>query len=61
VEPVPLAVTGGVVLSNVGYRKQIVAALQGFGIVADPVTPSPNLQKGPYGLRFGMVLKGTAQ
>jgi N-acetylmuramic acid 6-phosphate etherase len=36
--PLPLAVTGGVVLANASYREQIVAALKAMGIDADPVT-----------------------
>jgi N-acetylglucosamine kinase-like BadF-type ATPase len=35
----PLAVTGGVVLANAGYREGIVSALKTFGIDAEPVTP----------------------
>lgn len=38
-QKLPVAVTGGVVLANVGFREQIVAALQVCGIIADPVTP----------------------
>jgi N-acetylmuramic acid 6-phosphate etherase len=35
----PLALTGGMILSNAGFRDQIVRELAFRGIVADPVTP----------------------
>jgi N-acetylmuramic acid 6-phosphate etherase len=37
-QKLPLAVTGGVVLANAGYRDQIVIALKTLAVDADPVT-----------------------
>ena len=38
-QKLPLAVTGGVVLANAGYRDQIITSLRTLGVDADPVTP----------------------
>ncbi|MBX9638969.1 MAG: hypothetical protein K2X97_04345, partial [Mycobacteriaceae bacterium] len=35
----PLALTGGVVLKSELYRSQFLAALRGFGVTPEPVTP----------------------
>lgn len=53
--PLPLALTGGVVLSNPSYRARIVGALKSSGIEADPVTPVHEPAEGALRIALGGV------
>jgi N-acetylmuramic acid 6-phosphate etherase len=56
-QKLPLALTGGVVLSNAGFREQIVSALQSLGIVADPVTPVAEPAEGAIRIALERLLQ----
>src|SRR5262249_27726189 len=54
----PLAVTGGVILANEGYRTRIVAALKDLEIEAEPVTRVHDRAEGGVKIAWGMLRAG---